>query len=420
MQAPCTGLKEKVKILAIYHASMRALSRSERNTVRIVAYNSGTDLYDEKIGQWFYYSHRTDVLHAELLLPQDAPAWAKELQKDISENRQKGVQKFSDFVEQAERRKDSCVYREFEFSLPRELTHEQNRELALSFLQDQAASRGIMTLASFHCDVNEETGQEYPHYHALFVTRRMEEKGFSQKKELEWKSKFFLLGLREQWAAYANFYLKLYGHDVRIDHRSYTEQGIDLLPQPKLGRHIESMEHHPAYFQKPVLDRRLLFEAERQRNVAKLIKNPHIVFDVVTCQQTTFMWGDVEKVIARYVSERDIFDTLNARLKSSKELVLLREEERPTIEKFPVCDEDTGENKPEDRVVMEKVSIYTTQSMIRHELSLVRLAESLRKQKTHGTRSSDVNAAIIRANEEFAKKGHSLSQDQIDALWHNH
>ena len=404
--------------MAIYHASMRGISRGKGNPVRFIAYNSGTDLYDERTGQWFYYSDRADVLHVELLLPKDAPEWAKELQEGISANRQKGMQTFSDLMEKQEKRMNSRVYREFEFSLPKELTTVQNIKLANEFLQDQACQLGMIALSCFHLKIDEETGEHYLHCHAALGTRRLEEKGFSKKKERAWDKKELLLIWREQLAAYTNFHLKLHGHDIRIDHRSYAEQGIDLLPQPKLGRHIESMEHHPAYFQKPVLDRRLLFEAERQRNVAKLIKNPLIVFKVVTRQQTTFMWGDVEKVLARYVTERDIFDTLNARLKSSKELVLLREEERPTIEKFPVCDEETGENKPEDRVVMEKVSIYTTESMIRHELSLVRLAESLGKQKTHSTRSSDVNAAIVRANEEFAKKGHSLSQDQIDALWH--
>jgi MobA/MobL family len=95
--------------LALYHATIRYLSRSNRNTVKAVAYRTGTDLYDAKTGQWFYHSDK-NVAHVEILLPKDAPLWAKELQKEISENRQKGVQKFSDLVEQAEKRKDSQIY----------------------------------------------------------------------------------------------------------------------------------------------------------------------------------------------------------------------------------------------------------------------------------------------------------------------
>jgi Ti-type conjugative transfer relaxase TraA len=399
--------------LAVYHATIRYLSRSNRNTVKAVAYRAGTDLYDQRTGQWFYHSDKMEVGHVELLLPRDAPAWAQALKKEISQNRKEGIQKLSDLTEASEKRKDSQVYREFEFALPNELTKEQNIKLANEFLQDQVCGRGIAVVASFHWDTDEKTGEARPHCHALFVTRRLEEKEFSEHKEPEWKSKAFLLTLREQLAAYTNFHLKLHGHDLRIDHRSYAEQGVEIESQ-----HTRLLHSCGGFHEQTKEEIRRQYEITRQRNVARLIKKPETVFDIVTRQQSTFMWGDVEKVLARYVTERDIFDTLNARLKSSKELVLLREEERPTIEKFPVCDEETGENKPEDRVVMEKVSIYTTESMIRHELSLVRLAETLGKQKTHGTRSSDVNAAIVRANEEFAKKGHSLSQDQIDALWH--
>ena len=40
---------------------------------------------------------------------------------------------------------------------------------------------------------------------------------------------------RERWASLANKRLAEQGHDVRIDHRSYVEQGIELEPQHKIG-----------------------------------------------------------------------------------------------------------------------------------------------------------------------------------------
>ena len=378
---------------------MRVLSRSDRNTVKAIAYRTGTDLYDERTGKWFYHSDK-DVAHVELLLPKDAPAWAKELQKEISEDRQKGVQKLSDLAEAAEKRKNSQVYREFEFALPKELTKAQNIKLANEFLQDQACGRGMMVVASFHFDADEETGEQRPHCHALLMTRRLDEQGFSHK-EREWNKKSFLLEMREQWAAYANFHLKLHGHDVRIDHRSYADQGIDIAPQPKLARNVKTMEDRTGFFEHKKLEKRALFEAERHRNVARLIKKPTTVFDIVTRQQSTFMWGDVEKVLARYVREEDIFCSLKEKLQSSRELVLLREEERVNMDGLK-----------------EDASIYTTQSMIRQELSLVSLAESLGERQTHATREEDVEGAIDRANERFAKQGSRLSEDQEEALRH--
>ena len=381
--------------MAVYHGTMRLISRSKGNPVNALAYFSGTNLYDQRTGQWFYHSHK-NVPYVELLLPKDAPAWAKELQKEISENRQKGIQKFSDLVERAEKRKDAQVYREFEFALPKELTNEQNINLANEFLQDQACQLGMMVMASFHFDIDEETGESRPHCHAKMVTRRLEENGFSKTKEIEWNKKELILTFREQLAAYTNFHLKLHGHDIRIDHRSYAEQGIDLESQ-----HMKTINRRGGFHEKTGEEIRHQYEITRQRNVARLIKRPETVFDIVTRQQSTFMWGDVEKVLARYVREEDIFYSLKHKLQSSPELVLLREEERVNMDGLK-----------------EDASIYTIQSMIRQELSLVSLAESLGERQSHATREEDVEAAINRANEQFAQQGSSLSQDQVDALRH--
>src|SRR4051812_13792643 len=116
---------------------MKALSRSRGNTVRMLAYRAGTQLQCQKTGQTFTYAHKP-VAHVELLLPVDAPLWAKELQTLIAEDRQKGVQQFSDLAEAYEKRKDSQVYREWEFALPTELSYAQSIEFARAYMQDQA------------------------------------------------------------------------------------------------------------------------------------------------------------------------------------------------------------------------------------------------------------------------------------------
>ena len=392
--------------MAIYHASMRMLSRSDRNTVKALAYRTGTDLYDERTGKWFYYSSK-NVAHVELLLPRDAPAWAKELQKEILQDRNKGIQKLSNLAERAEKRKDSQVYREFEFALPKELTKEQNIKLANEFLQDQACQLGMVAVPSFHFEVDEETGEGRPHCHAIFLTRTLEEEGLCQKKETSWDRTEVLLTWREQLAGYINFYLKLYGHEARVDHRSYAEQGIDILPQPKLARGMKILEGKikKAFQGKTgeaqVLEKRAQYEVNHQRNVARLIKNPHTVFDIVTRQYATFMWGDVEKVLARYVKEDAIYNRLHEKLKQSPELVLLREEHRP------------GEyGKKED------ACIYTTRSMLRDELSLVKLAEKMGSRQKHKIRKGKLEKAIEVTNQELKKVDSCLSQDQIEALHH--
>jgi ATP-dependent exoDNAse (exonuclease V) alpha subunit len=156
--------------LAIYHFTTTPLSRGTRNTVQALAYRAGCKLNDDSIGQTFNYQNKV-VEHVELLLPKDAPTWAVEIQKSMIENRSKGVQAFCDIVESAEKRKDARVWREFEFALHRELTKEQNIELAREFVQDQICARGMAAQLNFHFDVDKETGDEKPHCHVVMATR---------------------------------------------------------------------------------------------------------------------------------------------------------------------------------------------------------------------------------------------------------
>jgi hypothetical protein len=91
---------------------------------------------------------------------------------------------------------------------------------------------------NFHFDVDKETGEEKPHCHVTRHNTAFEENGLSPKKERDWNKKSFLCELRMKWEEYSNFHLKLHGHDIQIDHRSHKERGIEMEPQPKLGRGV--------------------------------------------------------------------------------------------------------------------------------------------------------------------------------------
>jgi hypothetical protein len=106
--------------MALYHFSAKVLSRSSRNTVNALAYRAGCKLYDERTGQTFNYQIK-EVQHVELVLPKDAPDWAREIQNLMKRIVRKASRPF-DIVEGAEKRIDAQVWREFEFALHRELT----------------------------------------------------------------------------------------------------------------------------------------------------------------------------------------------------------------------------------------------------------------------------------------------------------
>ena len=139
--------------MAILHTRMKALSRSTGNTVRRLAYRAGIKLICKLTGKTFDYGHKK-VQHVELLLPVDPPVWAHNMKTLIDKDRQAGIQEFSDLAESYEKRKDSQVYREYEFSLPRELNDQQCQELAREFAQDQLCGRGMVTLLNIHMDID--------------------------------------------------------------------------------------------------------------------------------------------------------------------------------------------------------------------------------------------------------------------------
>lgn len=397
--------------MALFHFSAKVFSRSSRNTLRAVAYRAGCLLHDSQTGEHFDYRHKA-VEHVELLLPQNAPSWALEIQELMKIDRQKGVQAFVDIVEKPEKRINSQVWREFEFALHRELTKEQNIALAREFVSDQICSRGMAAQLNFHFDVDKETGEEKPHCHVLVTTRSLAEDGMGPK-ERDWNKRELLQELRVQWQEYSNFHLKLHGHDVRIDHRCNKDQGIEMEPQSKLGRGIleqERKEKHKAFHnqkkdtqEKPldpktppfVTEKMQAFRDTQLRNLYRIMRRPEVVLEIVSKHHTTFMWADVQKVLHRYVDEPPLFQRLEAKLKTSNELMVLRSENLENGDK----------------------AIYTTRTLLKAEKSLIATADKLSQSKTHGAQERHIEVAITKANEKLKEHG-GLSEDQKIAIHH--
>ncbi len=72
-----------------------------------------------------------------------------------------------------------------------------------------------------------------PHVHILLTTRNVSERGFTTKNR-SWNDKSLLIEWRKLWADWCNHKLHFVS-DERIDHRSYTAQGISKVPQKHLG-----------------------------------------------------------------------------------------------------------------------------------------------------------------------------------------
>jgi Ti-type conjugative transfer relaxase TraA len=392
--------------MAIYHFTVKVMSRSEgRNAVAGATYRHGQNMTDEKTGRVFTHSTQQDVEHCELSIPENAPEWAKELLVgDVHEN----SEKLWNAVEQFEKRVDAQVYRDVEFSLPHELSAEQRLILAREFIQDQFVSKGMIADWCVHNHFDETEGIEKPHVHVMLTMREAIQRNetilqklksyvglsagssgmYFSPKVTEWNSKFLLRSWREQWADHANVHLAKAGLDIRIDHRSYEDQGIELIPQPKLGKSVHEMSQRGL-----PIDRFEEMKTVQRRNRALIRKKPEIVIDYITRYQSTFTRQDIARVLNRYIDNPGEFQNLLGRIEASSKLVILNGNEKGEALKL------------------------TTQERIRVEKQIVSMASEMALKHSCPPHLSAIDWYIEKGNERLKEHG-GLSKDQVQAIGH--
>jgi len=285
--------------MAIYHLHAKIIQRSKgKNVVAAAAYRRAAELFDEKEQRMWNYSNKPDVVHSELAVPKDAPLWVQNLVELHSTQPSQAVGYLWNKVDAVEKRIDSQLAREIEFALPIELNLEQNIELARAFIQDQFCLRGMIADWNIHWDKGN------PHVHVLLTMRGLIEEGFG-KRMLEWNSKVLLHSFREKWAEYANYYLRLHEHSVSIDHRSYQDQGIDLIPTIHQGKAVTDMDRRG-------ISTDIMREANsiRKENLARIAADPTVLFNKLSKQRDSFSGEEISQELGRYVNDKGKFSIL--------------------------------------------------------------------------------------------------------------
>ena len=156
-------------------------------------------------------------------------------------------------------RKNGLLCRELIVSIPVELSKNEQNELAGKFASEVADSEDGKLPYTFA--VHEGKGHN-PHFHLVLSERindgleRTPETWFkrasvagkdpaaggARKARIGSHRKEWLMKTRIAWEKAANDALVAAGHDVRIDHRSNRDQGLDRVPQPKISSKIMAME----------------------------------------------------------------------------------------------------------------------------------------------------------------------------------
>ena len=210
--------------MAIYHLCAKAISRSAgRSIVAAAAYRAGAKIRDARTGETYDYRAKKGVICRHIVCPQAAPAWARSRAA------------LWNAAEAAERRKDACVGREVEISLPAELSPEKREALALRFARHISRELGCAVDVCLH-DAPEEGDARNFHAHLLLTERALTAAGFAPKKARHWNREHgsqTTEKLRAAWEEMAN--AALLQHGCKIDRRSNKARGIHKPPTTHAG-----------------------------------------------------------------------------------------------------------------------------------------------------------------------------------------
>ena len=219
--------------MAIYHLSVKTVSRSAgRSATAAAAYRAGASITDERTGEIHDYTRKGGVQSATLIVPAKAAAWAND----------RGV--IWNAAEQAEKRKNSTVAREFEIALPSELSPTERQRLAVDFARELVARHGCAADVAIHAPGKEGDNRNH-HAHILLTTRRLTPEGMGEKtRELDDQKtgKELVTQWRERFATLQNERLREAGHAVQVDHRSHAERGLQAMPTWHLGPAATAIE----------------------------------------------------------------------------------------------------------------------------------------------------------------------------------
>lgn len=225
--------------MATYHATVKARKRSDEN--KLVA--SSHFAYIERSGVFKYIE--TDETKVVSWVG-NMPSWAA-VDPSI----------FWAAADEYERA-NGAVYREFEGALPRELDEDAQKKLIVRFIEEILGERHPYGVGWHKKKASD--GGEQPHFHLMWSERELDgiERGpelffkrphtprikkdgtrepFDPKKGGCRKVSMFerLQEFRELWARLVNEAYLEAALDLRVDHRSYADQGIDKVPERHLG-----------------------------------------------------------------------------------------------------------------------------------------------------------------------------------------
>ncbi len=281
--------------MAIEFAGCLIYSRSKgHNAVQAAAYRSASVLYDERTGQRFDYQSKEGVVHSEIMLPPG------------------GDSVFSDratlwnHIEKIEKRADSQLAKDYILALPKELSLEQNKDLARRFADHHFVSKGLVA------DLNLHNDEGNPHAHIFVTTRRLLGMSFSHKAR-DLNPEFFQSKVVEKdywntlWRTFQNEYFAVHHLDVFVD-------PTQLVPGVHRGR--RKTDGRADY-----IDAKNAHHEALARDIA--LSSPESLLNQLSKQYTVFGEREMACVIHKATDTAEAFQTAMFQLKTHPSLIAL-------------------------------------------------------------------------------------------------
>jgi Ti-type conjugative transfer relaxase TraA len=401
--------------MAIMFVRAQVISRGAgRSVVSAAAYRHRTRMEEEQTGMTFRYEgSKAELVHEELALPDDTPAWLRTMMDGRTIAGASEV--LWNAVDTFEKRADAQLAREMIFALPEELSKAENIALVREFVRDHLTSKGMVADWVYH----DKDGN--PHIHLMTTLRPLTDDGFGKKKvavlgddskplrvvtpdrpkgkivyRLWAGDKDTMKAWKIGWAETANKHLALAGHDIRLDGRSYAEQGLDGIAQSHLGpaKAALARKGQEMYFAPAAL-------ARRQEMADRLADEPGLLLKQLSRERSTFDEREIAKALHRYVDDPTVFANIRAQLMASSDLVSLKPQQ---------IDPDTGK--------IVDVAVFTTRAMLRTEYDMAQSAQELSRQSGFKVTSEKVADAIHAVESRDPEKPFRLDAEQVDAVRH--
>ena len=266
------------------HFDVKIIQRSKRQSaVASAAYQSGERLFSEYDQKQKYYSHKSEIVHTEIMLPPHAPP--EYADRNTLWNAAEAIEK----------QWNSQLARRFVLAIPRELPRSQYADLIRDYCREFFVSKGMIADFAIH-----DKGDGNPHAHILLTMRAMDEQGkwlpksrkvydldengerirlasgrWKSHKEdtVDWNDQKYCEIWRHEWEVIQNRYLEANDRPERVDLRSYARQGLDIIPTVHEGAAVRQMEKRGISTNIGNLNRDIRAANRLMKSIRQLIQN---------------------------------------------------------------------------------------------------------------------------------------------------